>query len=118
MLSPGIALRRTVAQCSKPLLPLPTRGAQCILSGFHTSAIAESGHSRWSKIKHDKGKNDLRRGNAFGKLCLAIITATKQAGSNWSSDLNVQACIEAAKKGALELHQLRQYTAANDGSFS
>ncbi len=40
-----------------------------------------SGHSKWSTIKHKKGKADAKRGKIFTKLGREIIVAVKQGGS-------------------------------------
>ena len=40
-----------------------------------------SGHSKWSTIKHKKGKADAKRGKIFTKLGREIIVAVAQGGS-------------------------------------
>jgi len=40
-----------------------------------------SGHSKWSTIKHKKGKADAKRGKIFTKLGREIIVAVTQGGS-------------------------------------
>lgn len=44
---------------------------------FSTSTSSQSGHNRWSKIRHDKGANDAKRGSAFSKLSQEISIASK-----------------------------------------
>lgn len=39
-----------------------------------------SGHSRWAKIKHVKGKEDARRGKLFSRLIREITVAARGAG--------------------------------------
>lgn len=39
-----------------------------------------SGHSKWSQIKRQKGKTDVKKGLTFTKLANAIIIAVKQGG--------------------------------------
>lgn len=41
-----------------------------------------SGHSKWENIKHKKGAEDRKRGQAFGKLAKLITIAVKEGGSN------------------------------------
>lgn len=68
-----------MATLFRPLPPL-TRSttlsssicAQC-RRGFVTSAILESGHNKWSKIRHDKAANDLKK-NATRTLFAKNIT--------------------------------------------
>ncbi|MFZ7119829.1 MAG: YebC/PmpR family DNA-binding transcriptional regulator [Eubacteriaceae bacterium] len=45
-----------------------------------------SGHSKWSTIKHKKGKQDAIRGKIFTKLAKAIAVAAKEGGQD--PDLN------------------------------
>jgi YebC/PmpR family DNA-binding regulatory protein len=40
-----------------------------------------SGHNKWSKIKHTKGKTDAVRGRAFTKAAMAIMAAVRGGGS-------------------------------------
>ena len=46
-----------------------------------------SGHSKWENIKHKKGAEDKKRGQAFGRLAKAITIAVKEGGSN-NPDIN------------------------------
>ncbi|MBI3379235.1 YebC/PmpR family DNA-binding transcriptional regulator, partial [Candidatus Gottesmanbacteria bacterium] len=39
-----------------------------------------SGHSKWSKVKHQKESTDAVKGRIFTKLANAIIIAVKQSG--------------------------------------
>ena len=52
-----------MAAFSRGLPSLPTRGhlisARCVQ--FSTTSTAQSGHNRWSKIKHDKGSADAKK---------------------------------------------------------
>jgi len=40
-----------------------------------------SGHNKWSKIKHTKGKTDAIKGRAFTKAAMAIMAAVRSGGS-------------------------------------
>ena len=40
-----------------------------------------SGHSKWSKIKHQKGINDAKKGKVFSKLAQQITIAARDGGS-------------------------------------
>ncbi|KAI5803155.1 transcriptional regulator TACO1-like protein [Geopyxis carbonaria] len=72
------------------------------LRPFTTTASTASGHSRWSKIKHDKGKVDARRGASFSKLSADISAASRDGGPiPGSTNLRLTAAIAAAKRGGL-----------------
>jgi len=45
-----------------------------------------SGHSKWSKIKHQKGVADQRRGKEFSRLSRDIYIAVKEGGSDRVED--------------------------------
>lgn len=56
-----------------------------------------SGHSKWSNIKHRKGKEDARKGKVFTKLARAITVAVKEGGSEPEYNPLLKAAIEKAK---------------------
>ncbi|HBB37798.1 MAG: hypothetical protein UV82_C0003G0024 [Candidatus Magasanikbacteria bacterium GW2011_GWD2_43_18] len=58
-----------------------------------------SGHSKWSKIQHKKGKADAQRGNLFTKLCKAITMAAKEGGADAVMNFSLRLAIEKAKAG-------------------
>ena len=47
-----------------------------------------SGHSKWSKVKHQKEATDAVKGKIFTKLANAITLAVKQSGGNTDSGSN------------------------------
>lgn len=49
-----------------------------------------SGHSKWSKIKHQKETTDSAKGKIFTKLANAIIIAVKQGGGITDPDDNMK----------------------------
>ncbi len=55
-----------------------------------------SGHSKWHKIQHKKGKNDAARGKIFTKLCKAI-TIAAQNGGDPNMNFSLRLAIEKAK---------------------
>lgn len=55
-----------------------------------------SGHSKWSKIKRDKGANDAKRGAVFTRLGNQIAVAAK-AGTDPSMNPNLQMAIDKAR---------------------
>ena len=56
-----------------------------------------SGHSKWSTIKHKKGKEDAKRGQLFSKLARAIMVAAKEGGADPASNATLAAAIEKAR---------------------
>lgn len=58
-----------------------------------------SGHSKWSQIKRQKGKADVKRGLTFTKLSNAITIAVKQGGGigDPSQNFRLRLAIDAAK---------------------
>jgi len=58
-----------------------------------------SGHSKWSKIKHKKGKNDKARGNLFTKLLKAVTIAAQDGGSDPEMNFSLRLAIQKAKAG-------------------
>lgn len=47
-----------------------------------------SGHSKWSKVKHQKATTDVKKGAAFTKAASAIIVAVREGGGNSDPDKN------------------------------
>lgn len=56
-----------------------------------------SGHSHWAGIKHKKERVDKRRGRLFSKLAKAIMSATRQGGKAFDTNLPLQYAVEEAK---------------------
>lgn len=56
-----------------------------------------SGHSKWSNIKGRKGAQDAKRGKVFQKLSREIYMATKNGGSDPSSNPALRLALDKAK---------------------
>jgi YebC/PmpR family DNA-binding regulatory protein len=56
-----------------------------------------SGHSKWAKIKHAKGKADQERGKVFSKLIREITTAARIAGGDPVANPRLRSAIESAR---------------------
>ncbi len=56
-----------------------------------------SGHSKWSTIKHKKGREDAKRGKLFAKLSRYITVAAKEGGGNPEMNAALAAAIAKAK---------------------
>ncbi len=57
-----------------------------------------SGHSKWSKIKRQKGANDAKRGTLFTKLSKAITLAASEGGGDIDMNFSLRLAVEKAKK--------------------
>ncbi|MBF7095897.1 YebC/PmpR family DNA-binding transcriptional regulator [Alkalibacter mobilis] len=56
-----------------------------------------SGHSKWSTIKHKKGKADAIRGKIYTKLSKAIAVAVKEGGSDPEMNARLRDAVAKAK---------------------
>jgi YebC/PmpR family DNA-binding regulatory protein len=56
-----------------------------------------SGHSKWSTIKHKKGKEDARRGKIFTKIIKEITIAARMGGGDQTGNPRLRSAIQAAK---------------------
>ncbi|RJP73935.1 MAG: YebC/PmpR family DNA-binding transcriptional regulator [Candidatus Abyssobacteria bacterium SURF_17] len=56
-----------------------------------------SGHSKWSKVKHIKAKEDAKRGKIFSKLIREIMVAARDAGGDPNFNPRLRTIINAAK---------------------
>jgi YebC/PmpR family DNA-binding regulatory protein len=58
-----------------------------------------SGHSHWANIKHQKRREDRRRGKLFTKLVREITVAARQGGGDPEFNLQLRLAIDKAKDG-------------------
>lgn len=56
-----------------------------------------SGHSKWSTIKHKKGRADAKRGKIFTKIIREITVAARAGGGDIESNPRLRAAVSAAK---------------------
>ncbi len=56
-----------------------------------------SGHSKWSTIKHKKGKADAKKGKVFTKLIKEITIAARMGGGNVDNNPRLRLAIDNAK---------------------
>lgn len=61
---------------------------------------AMSRHSKWSKIKHEKGVSDVKRGQLFSKLGRAIAVAARH-GADPATNFRLRMAIDAAREGSM-----------------
>lgn len=83
----------------------PSRGALRLIYGprYHArwlgnTTIRPSGHNRWSKIKHDKGKNDALKNRQRSVFAQEIATASKQFGPDPALNPRLADAISRSKK--------------------
>jgi len=55
-----------------------------------------SGHSKWSTIKHKKGRADAKRGKIFTKIIREITVAAREGGGDLNSNPRLRAGVAAA----------------------
>ncbi len=56
-----------------------------------------SGHSKWSTIKHKKGRADAKRAKIFTKIIREITVAARAGGGDVESNPRLRSAISAAK---------------------
>lgn len=56
-----------------------------------------SGHSKWSKVKHIKAREDAKRGKVFSKLIREIMVAARDGGGDPSFNPRLRTIINTAK---------------------
>jgi YebC/PmpR family DNA-binding regulatory protein len=56
-----------------------------------------SGHSKWSKIKRQKGADDAKRGQVFTRVTREIIMSAKEGGGNPDANFRLRLAIQKAR---------------------
>lgn len=56
-----------------------------------------SGHNKWSKIKHKKGKEDARRGQVFTRVIRELTIASRAGGGSPDTNPRLAAAVLSAK---------------------
>lgn len=77
-----------------------------------------SGHSKWSKVKHQKESTDAARGKIFTKLTNAIIIAVKKSGgvSDPGTNIKLRLAIEKAKEANMPKEKIERAIERGKGS--
>jgi YebC/PmpR family DNA-binding regulatory protein len=65
-----------------------------------------SGHSKWSKIKHQKGVDDVKRGNLFTKLTREIIIAAKEGGGDPGTNFRLRLAVQKARDSNMPMDNI------------
>ncbi|KAF7502104.1 hypothetical protein GJ744_007209 [Endocarpon pusillum] len=87
----------------------------CSQRGLSCTALLSSGHNRWSKIKHDKGKNDAAKSKARSLLARDVILASKLGGPDPAFNPRLVIAMANAKKGALSQASIESAVARGQG---
>jgi len=74
-----------------------------------------SGHSKWSSIKHQKGKTDAQRGKLFTKIAREIIVAAKMGGGSPDSNMTLRAAMQRARAVSMPQDNIKRAIARGIG---
>ena len=108
--SRGIAALRSFTRSSIPTTP-PTTTHRA----FSTTPTLLSGHNRWSKIKHDKGKADALKNRQRSIFAQEIATASKLFGADINSNPKLADLVTKAKKEAFPKASIEAAIARGQG---
>jgi len=67
-----------------------------------------SGHSKWSSIKHKKGKVDAQRGKIFTKLIREITVAAREGGGDPVGNARLRTAIAAARAANMPADNIKK----------
>ena len=76
-----------------------------------------AGHSKWSNIKHRKGRQDAIRGKMFTKLAREIIVAAKLGGGDPDMNVRLRVAIEKAKAESLPRENIERAVKRGTGEI-
>ncbi len=67
-----------------------------------------SGHSKWSTIKHKKGRADAKRGKIFTKIIREITVGAREGGGDVDSNPRLRAAVAAAKAANMPADNIKR----------
>lgn len=67
-----------------------------------------SGHSKWSKIKRQKGVADTRRGQLFTKLGREVTLAARQGGGDPASNFRLRLVLQKARDSNMPMENVER----------
>jgi len=67
-----------------------------------------SGHSKWSTIKHKKGRADAKRGKLFTKLIREITVSARESGGDPESNPRLRAAVATAKTSNMPADNIKR----------
>merc|ERR1712093_873455 len=105
-----------MATSSRGLRPLVRqKDFICSKCLFTTTSSIQSGHSRWSKIKHDKGAVDAKKNFQRSQFSREIALASKLWGPDVNSNYRLASVLAAAKKAGFPKALLEGAVARGQG---
>ncbi|KAJ4304286.1 hypothetical protein N0V88_001899 [Collariella sp. IMI 366227] len=93
------SIARTLTPLTRPTNP-SSICAQC-RRAFVSSPVLQSGHNKWSKIRHDKAANDLKKNATRTVFVKNIALYSKLFGPNPEHNPQLATAINAAKKASV-----------------
>lgn len=76
-----------------------------------------SGHSKWSTIKHKKGRADAARGKLFTKLIKELTIAARSGGGNLDANARLRTAVGAAKAANMPLDNIERAIKKGSGEL-
>ena len=76
-----------------------------------------SGHSKWSKIKRQKGVADVKKGKIFSQLSKAVTLTAKDGGGDASMNPALKLAIEKAKQANMPLDNIEKAVKKGTGEL-
>lgn len=67
-----------------------------------------AGHSKWSNIKHRKGKQDAKKGKIFTKISKEIFVAVRNGGDDPSTNTSLRMALQKAKQNNMPNSNVEQ----------
>ncbi len=67
-----------------------------------------SGHSKWSTIKHKKGRADAKRGKLFTKVIREITVSAREGGGDPDANPRLRAAVAAAKTANMPADNIKR----------
>ena len=67
-----------------------------------------SGHSKWSTIKHKKGRADAKRGKLFTKVIREITVSAREGGGDPDANPRLRSAIAAAKAANMPADNIKR----------
>lgn len=76
-----------------------------------------AGHSKWANIKHQKEKQDAKRGKLFTKLIREIVTAARLGGGDVKANPRLRDAVAAALAGNMTRDTIERATKRGAGGL-
>ncbi len=76
-----------------------------------------SGHSKWSTIKHKKGRADAKRGKIFTKIIREITVSAREGGGDADANPRLRAAVAAAKAANMPADNIKRAVQRGTGEL-